>query len=180
MFMCQDLQLDSDGNPNISGDRIGIRWYQFDLTGDSSGKGLNAETGSTVPVLIQYGTLFDNALVNPLFYYMGALMVNRQGDMAISFNASGDDAFVNAGYAFRSVSDRIGTLREPVLITDTQFTYNFSPNISLNPGPPIQRWGDQSTVVTDPDNDLTFWINQPYAAMQNAWGIQVTQVIPAS
>jgi hypothetical protein len=41
----------------------------------------------------------------------------------------------------------------------------------------VQRWGDQSAVVVDPSDNTTFWLNQPFAALQNAWGVQVTQIL---
>lgn len=141
---------------------------------------LGTETENTIPVLIQYGDIVDTtSSSSPLFYYLGALMVNKQGDLIISFNVSGDDAYVNAGYAFRAASGPIDTPLVPVLVTDTSFPFNWNANLSLNPGPAIQRWGDQSSVVTDPGDDLTFWINQPFAAVQNAWGVQAVQVLPA-
>ena len=180
MYLAFDIQTDIAGNASITGDRVAVRWYQFDLTGDPTGQGLGTETASTVPVLIQSGTLFDDAAISPIFYYFGAIMVNKQNDLVISFCSSGDNDFVNAGYAFRAASDPLGTLREPILTTNSQFPLNFNGNLSLLPGPNCQRWGDQSTVVTDPDNDLIFWMNQPYAALQNAWGIQATQLIPAT
>ncbi len=180
MYMCQDIQVDSNGNSSTTGDRVGIRWYQFDLTGDPTGRGRGTETPGTTPFLIQSGTLYDPTVTaSPLFYYIGALMVNKEADLCISFSVSGDNAFVNTGYAFRAASDPLGTLRTPVVVTDSQFPYNFAPNTSGEPGPTQQRFGDQSTVAIDPCNDRTFWLNQPWAALQNAWGIQATQLIPS-
>ena len=36
---------------------VAIVWYQYDLTGDPSGQGTYVETESTIPVLIQSGTI---------------------------------------------------------------------------------------------------------------------------
>lgn len=180
LYLCQDLQLDSSGNASITGDRIGIRWYQFDMTGDPTGQGLGTETSSTVPVLIQSGTLYDSTPTNPLFYYLSSIMSNKNHDLVISFCTSGNNAYVNAGFAFRSGSDPLNTFQAPVTLTNTQFPLNFNEGVSLDPGPDCQRWGDQATVVTDPANDLVFWLVQPWAALQNAWGIQMAQIIPAS
>jgi hypothetical protein len=180
LYLCHDIQVDSSGTASTSGDRVGIRWYQFDMTGDSTGQGLGTETPSTVPVLIQTGTLFDTSATNPLFYFNSSMMTNKNGDLCISFSASGNDAYINAGYAFRSGSDPLNTLQSPVLVTNSSFPYNYCPNNPLNPGPNCQRWGDASIVVTDPSDDTTFWLTQPWAALQNAWGIQTTQVIPTA
>lgn len=183
LYLCQDIQLDSSGTASTSGDRMGIRWYQFDMTGDTTGQGLGTETETTIPVLIQSGTLFDSSATNPLFYFNSSIMTNKNGDLCISFSNSGNNAYINAGFAFRSASDPLGTLQVPVLVTDSIFPFNLCPNGPLPPSlTPLtcQRWGDASMVVTDPSDDTTFWLTQPYAALQNAWGIQTTQVIPAA
>ncbi len=178
LYIAQDIQVDNTGAANINGDRIGVRWYQFDLTGDSTGRGLGNETPGTTPVLIQSGTLFDDSPSNPLSYYLASIMTNKQADLIVSFNTSGKDAFVNTGYAFRSASDPLNALRTPVQVTNTQFPLNFQVNESLSPGPACQRWGDESAAVVDPCDDRTFWLTQPFAERQNAWGIQSTQVNP--
>ena len=33
LYVAQDIQMDSNVNADPSGDRVGVRWYQFDLTG---------------------------------------------------------------------------------------------------------------------------------------------------
>ena len=170
-------QVDSTGTASTSGDRIGIQWYQFDLTGDPSGQGLFTEDPNTVPVLIQNGTLFDNSASDPLFYNLPSLMTNKNGDMILNFCSSGVNAYVNAGYAFRSASDMPGMLRTPVYVTSSSFPENFDAGVSLAPGPEVQRWGDSSAAVVDYTNDLDFWLTQSFAALQNGWGMQTTQVL---
>ena len=179
LYLAQDIQIDSTGTANINGDRIGVRWYQFDLTGDPSGQGRYTETESTAPFLIQSGTLFDSSATNPLSYFLSSIMSNKNGDLVISANVAGKEAYVNACYAFRAASDPIGELRTPVLTTNTSFPLNYNTNSSIEPGPGVQRWGDESIVVIDPTDDLTFWLTQPYAALQNSWGMQATQLISA-
>ena len=178
LYLCQDIQVDSSGKASTTGDRMGVRWYQFDMTGDMTGQGLGIETPCTVPVLIQSGTLFDTAKTNPTSYFTSSLMANNNGDVCISFSNSGNNAFINAGFAFRSASDTKGKLQTPVLVTDSTFPYNLDPNTSFPPSSfTLQRWGDLSVAI-DPSDDTTFWLTQPWAALQNGWGIQTTQVIP--
>lgn len=106
-------------------------------------------------------------------------MTNKQGDMIITFCSSGNEAYINAGYAFRAASDALGTLRTPVYVTDSSFPQNYNANLDLAPGPNVQRWGDGSSASVDPSNDLNFWLTQNFSALQNAWGMQATEVIPA-
>jgi len=177
LYLVTDNQIDSSGNASATGDRYGIIWWQFDLTGDTTGKGLGTETPSTVPVLVQSGTIFDKAATDPLNYFMVSIMTNKNSDMMLSFNTSGNKAYINTNYAFRASTDPKNTTRAPVQITNTQFPCNYTYNLSELPGPVVQRWGDQSAVVVDPSDNTTFWLNQPFAALQNAWGVQVTQIL---
>lgn len=171
LYLCLDIQMNADGDADPNGDRIGIIFYQIDLTG-----GTGVEDPDTVPTLVQSGKLYDDSETDPLSYYLSSIMTNKNGDMLISFNVSGNEAYINAGFTYRYASDAPGTLREPILITNSQFPYNFSPNIPLTPGPNMQCWGDQSTVVTDPVDDITFWLNQNWAGLHNAWAIQAAKV----
>ena len=65
LYACHSIQIDSTGTGNPTGDRVGIRWYQFDLTGDPTGNGCGTETETTCPVLVQWGTIYDSAASNP-------------------------------------------------------------------------------------------------------------------
>ena len=176
LYYACSVQCDSTGAANIAGDRIGIRWFQFDMTGDSTGQGLGTENPDTVPVLIQSGILFDDSVTNPLSYYKPAMMSNTRGDLVISFATSGLNAYIDAGYAFRAASDTVGQLRVPVNITNTTFPANFSANSSQKPGPNVQRWGDAASAVLD-TNGLDFWLTQMYAGVENAWAINTTQLV---
>lgn len=178
LYIAQDIQMDANGNADPSGDRVGIRWYQFDLTGDPTGKARFVETPATVPVLVQSGTLFDPSATDPLFYFNASIMTNKKQELILTFTVSGTNAFANAAYAIRKPCDPAGTLRKPILVTNTPFAFNLAPFVSLFPGPEVQRWGDESAAVTDPCNDTDFWLTQQFTAAENYFGIQVTKVAP--
>ncbi len=180
LFVCHNIQVDITGAGNPSGDRVGTRWYQFDLTGDSTGQGGGTETTTTLPALVQWGTLHDSASTsNPLFYFNPSIMTNKNGDMVIGCTISGATASPNAAYAGRAAADPLGTLRTPVLVTSSSFSYNYGPFVNSSDGNIGQRWGDLSSMSPDPVDDLDIWSTQEFAAVQNGWGVQVTQLIPA-
>lgn len=175
LYIVTDSQIDSTGNANINGDRFGVIWWQFDLTGDPTGQGLGTETATTVPVLVRSETIYDSAAVDPLNYFMPSIMTNKNNDMMLSLNTAGNNAYINTNYAFRAANEN--ATRPTVQITDTPYACNWNYYVSELPGPNVQRWGDQSSVFTDPDNDTDFWLTQPFAGLPNAWGIRTTQVI---
>lgn len=179
LFVCHNIQVDRYGMGNPDGDRVGVRWYQLDLTGDSTGRARGTETVTTVPALVQSGTLYDaTSITNPLFYFNPSMMTNKKGDMVIACTVSGETAYANVVYAGRVASDPLGTLRTPVLITNSSYPYNFGPYVDASNANIGQRWGDESSVCPDPTNDLDMWTTQEFAALNNGWGIQVTQLIP--
>ena len=145
------------------------------MTGDPTGNGCGIETETTCPALVQWGTLFDSAAENPKFYYIPAIMTNKNGDLVIEGTVSGTNDYTNVFYAGRKASDPFGTLRDPVLVTNnTSNPYNFGHSSGFG-----QRWGDYSSLAPDPSNDLAIWSTGEWAAIENGWGIQATQLLPA-
>lgn len=180
LYVCHNVQVNSAGTASISGNRVGVRWYQFDLTGDATGRGLGRETSSTIPKLIQWGTLCDNTSVSsPVFYYIPAIMTNKNGDLVIACTISGAQAYPNVAYAGRKASDPAGILRTAARLTNSSFSYNFGPFVNPSNANIGQRWGDLSSLCPDPVNDLDIWSTQEFAAVTNGWGIQTTKLIPA-
>ena len=171
LYLCHMTQVNSMGQGTPSGDRAGIRWYQFDLTGDSTGNGCGIETETTCPVLVQWGTIYDSAAENPKFYYLPAIMTNKNGDLVVEGTVSGVNDYINVFYAGRKASDPLGFLRDPALITNTTNPYNYGPYYD-------QSWGDYSALAPDPSNDLIIWSTGEWAAVNNGWGFQATQLLP--
>lgn len=178
LYACLDSTLDSTGTGNLYGDRNGIIWWQFDLTGDPTGKGQGIETESTVPAVVQSGVVYDSSPENPQNYFISATMTNKNGDLVIVGTTSGANNYTNVFYAGRKATDSLGTLREPVLITNNPGNaYNWGPLATAGIG---QRWGDLSSVCPDPSNDLDIWSTGEWAGLPNGWAIQATQLIPAA
>ncbi len=177
LFTCTDILVDDTGTPNLLGDRIGVVWYQFDLTGGG------VETESTVPILVQSGVLYDPTVTaTPLFYFNSSIMTNKNGDLVIIANTSGVNEYVNIVYAGRKATDQAGQLRTPVTITNNIFPYNFGLEQFFINGFTfsVQRWGDLSSLAPDPVNDLDMWLTNQLPIIPNGYGITVAQLTPAS
>lgn len=175
LFAAHDIQVTQDGTGSDSGDRIGVRWYQFDLTAGG------VEAPNTVPTLVQSGTLFDDALTNPKFYFNASIMTNKNLDLVVSSTVSGEDDYTNVIYAARKATDATGTLRDPVNLTNFENSYNYGPLVEVNAGEVLgQRWGDESALAPDPVNDLEIWNTQEHASSSNAWAINVTKLVPVA
>lgn len=178
IFACHPIQVDRSGAGNPNGDRVGVRWYQIDLTGDSTGKAEGEETATTQPVLVQAGTLHDSKDTSaPKFYYISSIMTNRKQDLIISATVSGEKDFTNVAFASRRKKDSFGTLRKVKLLTQNiTNAYNFGPLVNPFNGNIGQRWGDESSLSPDPVNDMDIWSTGEWAAIPNGWGVQVTQI----
>ncbi len=177
LYACHDINVDQAGNGTLTGDRTACRWYQLDLTGDPTGRGRGVENPDTVPAVIQVGTIFDNAAVDPTFYVINSLMTNKNGDTLITGTQSGVNNFADVYYASRKATDPAGEVSTPINLTNTPFSYNFAPNSNIGVGP-MERWGDYSFVALDLD-EKSFWLTGEYAAVPNGWGIRTAKLVPA-
>lgn len=162
IYAAHNIQVDATGVANINGDRVAARWYQLDLTGDSQGKGKKKEKATTVPALVQAGTLFDPSPRNPLFYSFSAIMSNKRGDISLCGTVSGVNLPPCAFYTGRLNSDPLGALRiganPPSVYATGSLTYTRGLNTA---GPGLgQRWGDMTYTSLDPVDRMTMWTIQ--------------------
>lgn len=179
LYVCHCTQVDKTGKGTPKGDRVGIRWYQFDLTGDSTGQALGRESITTVPALVQSGTLYDDEDTStPDFFFNPSIMTNKDGHMALGCSVSGKQSYPNAVFATRLADDEKGQLTYPMPASCSSNKYNFGPFVDPENSNIGQRWGDLSSMSVDPSNDLDIWSTQEFAAIENGWGVQVTQLKP--
>lgn len=97
-------------------------------------------------------------------YAFPSLAVSRNGGMLISYCVLSEATYPSAAYVYRDPAGQLstaGVIRNgdsPILSTD--------------------RWGDYTTVVTDPASDRDFWVAQIYASRNNwqTWWAQVRPV----
>lgn len=84
-----------------------------------------------------------------------SLTVNLCGDMAIGYSKSSEDMFASAAITGRRHNDLPGFVRSEVDVMDGTEVYR-----SFQSG--VTRWGDYSSMVTDPDG-VHFWHIGEYA-----------------
>jgi hypothetical protein len=105
-------------------------------------------------VIAQQGTYApDDSVTNPLSRWMGSIAMDKLGDIAVGFSASGVNDYPSVRYTGRAAGDAPGqmTQAEQVLYTGQ--------------GPqtePEGRWGDYSELSVDPTDDCTFWFTSEY------------------
>ena len=129
-------------NHTVKADALeGIRWYEV-------------RNPANAPSISQQGTYApDDSVTNPLSRWMGSIAMDKLGDIALGFSASGVNDYPSIRYTGRAAGDASGqmTQAEQVLYTGQ--------------GPQTEvegRWGDYSELSVDPTNDCTFWYTQEY------------------
>lgn len=164
IYAAHNILSDRNGIASVDGDRVSVRWYQLDVTGDSTGRGRGKEKVSTIPALVQAGTLFDTATTNPLYYIYPAIMSNSQGDLSICGTVSGVNQPPSAFFVGKAGTDpkdgtlKIGAVQPNVFATGSgHFTRSLGSGTFHNIG---QRWGDMSYSSLDPVDKKTIWTIQ--------------------
>jgi len=87
------------------------------------------------------------------YRWMGSAAQNKLGDLAIGYSASSSTISPQIRYTGRAAGDTLGQLRAEATVT--------LPSTGSNTGP-YSRWGDYSSIVTDPADDCTFWYTTEY------------------
>lgn len=125
---------------------IAIQWWELDINGN----------------LLQRGRIEDET--EEIFYAFPSIAVNAMEDIMIGFSSFSENQYASAGYAFRSASDPVNTLRDPINYRNGETPYYKTFGGDRN------RWGDYSATCVDPEDDLNLWTIQEYAASPaNKW-----------
>jgi hypothetical protein len=131
-------------NHTVKADSLdGIRWYEV-------------RSPTSNPTIYQQGTYApDDSVTDPLYRWMGSVAMDKNGDLALGYSASGANDYPSLRYTGRAAGDAPGqmTQAEQTLFTGT--------------GPqtePEGRWGDYSDLTVDPTNDCTFYFTSEYLA----------------
>jgi hypothetical protein len=111
-----------------------VRWYQFDITGDS-------------PVLVQSDEINPGLGVST---YFPAIDINVNGDLGMTYMESSSTEYVSMYVTGQNAND-FGTSMQDGAVTHpgtTRYT--------------ISRVGDYSSVCVDPNDGITFWAANEY------------------
>jgi hypothetical protein len=157
LWAAHTIEVNSSGVATSGGNRNGARWYQIGNL-------------STTPALIQSGTLFDPAAVNPRGFIMPSCAMSGQGHMLLGASYAGVTERAGCAVAGRLAGDPLGTIAAPTFAVVSTTNYNVQGGTS-------QRWGDMSKVDVDPVDDQTLWAFAEYCNADNSWGVRVIQIL---
>jgi hypothetical protein len=124
--------------PAIDPTRSAIQWWQI-------------RTNGTV---VQFGRI--GGVNDTNFYAFPSIGVNRFNDVLIGYSRFSSNQYPSANYSFRAFYDLASTMRKDKILKAGESFYVLRPD-GLN------RWGDYSATVVDP-NDVDVWTIQEYAA----------------
>jgi hypothetical protein len=111
----------------------------------------------------QFGRIQDTGGTN--FYAYPTIAVNSRNDTLLGYSRFATNQFASCNYSLRYATDAANTFRGDVVYKAGKASY-----VSLDSGG-ANRWGDYSSTVVDPVNDLTMWTIQEYAenTSPNTW-----------
>lgn len=117
---------------------VGIRWYEI-------------RSPNATPTIHQQGTYAPDST----YRWMGSMAMDKSGNIAVGYSRSGPGMFPGIFYTGREAGDALGTLRAEQTI--------WAGSGSQTPGDAgSNRWGDYSSIETDPGDDCTFWYTSQY------------------
>lgn len=123
-------------NHTVAGGALaGDRWYEIRNPGGS-------------PFVHQQGTIIDPNNN----YWLGSVAMDKVGNLALGFSASGKQLAPSIYVAGRTPSDPVNTLSGPLVLAAGIGVQTQS----------FKRWGDYSAMTLDPSDDCTFWYTNEY------------------
>ncbi len=136
-------------NHTVAGGALaGVRWYEIRNPGGA-------------PAVFQQGTIVDP----DVDYWLGSVAMDKIGNLALGFSASGRQLPPSIYVAGRAPGDTLGVLSGPLVIAGGIGVQVQS----------FKRWGDYSSMEIDPTDDCTFWYTNEYYPVTGsiAWSTRI-------
>jgi len=111
------------------------------------------------------GSVQQQGRINPTDGYARgypSIAVNANNAALIGYSIFSSGTYPSAAYSYRSSSDSANTLESEVA-----YKSGLGPYYYIDPTSGLNRWGDYSTTLVDPLNDVNFWTIQEYAETPN-------------
>jgi uncharacterized repeat protein (TIGR01451 family) len=126
--------------PAAAPTRASVQWWQL----------------TTAGAIQQRGRIDDSS--GATFYAYPSIAVSANSDVLIGYSRFSASQYASANYSFRSSCDAAGALQSDAVLKAGEGPYY------KTFGGPKNRWGDFSSAVVDPANDIDMWTIQEYAA----------------
>src|SRR5438309_3810316 len=127
--------------PATNPTRTAVQWWQLTTGGAIQQRGrIDDASGAT-------------------FYAYPSLAVNASSDVLIGYSRFSASQYASANYSFRLSCNAANTLQ-----SDTVLKAGEGPYYKIGMTSQKNRWGDYSSSVVDPANDIDMWTIQEYAA----------------
>jgi uncharacterized repeat protein (TIGR01451 family) len=127
--------------PATNPTRTSVQWWQLTTTGDIQQRGrIDDPSGAT-------------------FYAYPSIAVNANNDVLIGYSRFSASQYASANYSFRQACNAANTLQSDAVLKAGE-----GPYYKIGMASQKNRWGDYSSTVVDPVNDLDMWTIQEYAA----------------
>jgi hypothetical protein len=157
-------------SPRISGNVVevdGSIWAVHAVDGSSGNSAIRwYEIDSVTGTVLQTGLLEDPTLD----FLIPSIAVNPMGAVVIGFTGTGPSQNPSSMAIYGATAGGVTSFQTPQVLRAGSSSYfeDF--------GSGVNRWGDYSATVVDPDDPNTFWTFQEYAAGPSTWGVQITEI----
>jgi hypothetical protein len=127
-----------------------MRWYELTRPTPASAWTINQQ--STYAPSVISGATGDNR-------WMGSVGIDQRGNIAIAYSKSSSTTFPSINYAERKRTDALSTLGGEQIFHDGTGSQLTSGN----------RWGDYTSMATDPLDEETLWYTNEYYATTSSF-----------